>query len=119
MAYVDIGWPLGLAGMGAQLILKGAGSGRRWAVGGIMLTAAPMAAGVVLFPYRWPEDLPRHYAKLRYARGRQTVAAEDAAGPRGQCWANAFILAAPLACAADVLAPSAVEIVGWAGWLLS
>ena len=39
----------------------------------------------------------------------------------GQCWANAFILAAPLAlCAADASPQvSAVEVVGWAGWLLS
>ena len=84
-----------------------------------------MAAGalVLFFPYRWPEDLPRYrYAKLRYEReGGQRWPLKMLQDLVGQCWANAFILAAPLAlCAADASPRvSAVEIVGWAGWLLS
>ena len=100
MAYVDIGWPLGLAAMGAQFILNGSGLWlRRWAVGGIMLLhGGRMAAGalVLFFPYRWPEDLPRYrYARLRYEReGGKRWPLKMLQDLVGQCWANAFILAA-------------------------
>ena len=127
MAYVDIGWPLGLAAMGAQFILNASGFWlRRWAVGGIMLLhGGRMAAGalVLFFPYRWPEDLPRYrYARLRYEReGGKRWPLKMLQDLVGQCWANAFILAAPLALSAADASPrvSAVEIVGWVGWLLS
>ena len=72
MFYVDVGWPTGLALIGANGLLNGSGFWlRRWLMGGcMMLHGGRMAFGalVVFFPYRRADDLPRYkYAKLRWA----------------------------------------------------
>jgi steroid 5-alpha reductase family enzyme len=71
MAYVDIGWPLGLVLLGANGLLYGTGFWlRRWLMSGCMLLhGGRMCFGalVLFYPYRWSEDLPRYvYAKHRF-----------------------------------------------------
>lgn len=71
MAYVDLGWPLGLVLLSINALAYGDGFWlRRWGIGLCMLLhGGRMACGalVMFFPYRWEQDLPRYqYAKARF-----------------------------------------------------
>lgn len=71
MAYVDIGWPVGLVVMAVLALVFGDGDPvRKWAVGACVgLHGARMGIGALLafYPYHWEEDLPRYkYALDRF-----------------------------------------------------
>eukprot|EP00854_Cymbomonas_tetramitiformis_P025725 gene25725-31464_t len=76
MAYVDIGWPIGLVILAVNVLRHGTGWWlRKWLVGGCLLVhGGRMALGAVMmfgemtqFTYRFREDLPRYqYARVRW-----------------------------------------------------
>jgi hypothetical protein len=73
MSYVDIGWPMGLVVLAANLMLYGPASLERRLVVGVplMLHGGRMFLGALamFFPYVFKEDLSRYqYAKVRTAR---------------------------------------------------
>ncbi|KAL1499733.1 hypothetical protein AB1Y20_012420 [Prymnesium parvum] len=126
MAYVDIGWPMGLVVLGVNGLCFAPGlPTRRWLMGGcLILHGGRMLLGalVLFYPYRWAEDLPRY----RYAKHRYLTA--DAMPPSlwrlkmlhdllQQAAANAAVLACPvLLCCFDE-APQ-VHPLEWAGYAL-
>ena len=126
MAYVDIGWPLGLVVLGANGCLYGPGFWlRRWLMSGCMLLHGGrmcLGALVLFYPYRWSEDLPRYvYAKHRFVT-------QDAMPERlwplkmlhdilQQAFANIAVLACPVVlCCFD--ATQDVHPVEWAGYAI-
>lgn len=105
MAYVDIGWPVGLVLMAVLAIAFGDGDPvRKWSVGACMfLHGFRMGFGALklFYPYRWNDDLPRY----KYARDR--FVAKDGMDMKWwrvkmnhdilqQAFANSAVLVAPI-----------------------
>ena len=131
MAYVDIGWPAGLTLLGANVLLRASvGYSPRCILmgGALVLHGGRMLLGAVVmfFPYWWEADLPRYvYAKQRYM-GKSGCS--EAGWPTkmaieivAQLLANVSALAAPAVLVAFDPTPQLdwLEVVGYAGWLLS
>ena len=102
MAYVDMGWPLGLVLAAAQAYAASDGIGdparRLFACGGLFLHGGRLAAGAVAvfgsrthWRYRFDEDLPRYRSK----RAAPTVFARRIASlKKGRVW-NGVLVAVP------------------------
>lgn len=127
MAYVDIGWPVGLLVLAANAIRYGQGYWlRRSFVGGCMLIhGGRMFFGslVMFFPYRWKQDLPRYrYAKVRFegqdGMPGSTWPVKVQHDTLQQAYANATCLACPLMLCAFNPSPDVhpLEIVGFVVW---
>eukprot|EP00931_Biecheleriopsis_adriatica_P031071 TRINITY_DN18256_c0_g2_i2.p1 TRINITY_DN18256_c0_g2~~TRINITY_DN18256_c0_g2_i2.p1 ORF type:complete len:388 (-),score=82.67 TRINITY_DN18256_c0_g2_i2:299-1432(-) len=130
MAYVDLGWPIGLVLLAVNGLVWGDGFWlRRWGTGLCMLLhGGRMACGalVMFFPYRWEQDLPRYrYAKVRFmgkdGMPERLWPLKVQHDTLQQAFANCTILACPVMLAVfDKTAElGALEIVGWVLWAAS
>ena len=122
MAYVDIGWPLGIVLLGFIGILGDGHPARKTFMSMCFLThGARMAVGglYTFFPFVWENDLPRYeYARLRY-QGKPSWIIRMMHELNQQAFANVSILACPLllACCDSYPTMHEVEHAGYAIWL--
>jgi len=131
MAYVDIGWPVGLVVLGVNCLLHGTGWYVRKYVLSICLLfhGGRMALGalVMFYPYTFKNgDLSRYqYAKMRWVNvhklSEKAWFLKQQHDTLSQCFANCFVLAAPFFVAISDPTPSfhPVEIFGIGLWIVS
>lgn len=128
MAYVDIGWPVGLILMALCTTLIGTGwPPRRFAAGACLLAhGGRMGLGALIyfFPYRFPDDLSRYqYAKRRWIyrskMPEQKFSYKIAHDVCQQWFANASILVTPFLLTSNNVSPNInpIEIIAWISWL--
>lgn len=134
MAYVDIGWPVGVVAL-AFTALTHCGDGwwvRRWLTAAIVaLHGGRMALGAVVllgklskWTYRFSSvnDLQRYrFARVRWERTMpaSTWWIKAQHDTLQQCLANSVVLAVPILAAASNPTPrvAALELIGWGTWV--
>ena len=126
MAYVDIGWPWGLVGIGVVTLLTGSGHESRVLAISVIyfIVGGRMGAGALVFLFQGllSIELPRYkYQRLRWEKARikhQKLLAQLEVLSQGL--ANTSFLALPAFIIAANPTPSlsALEIAGFAIWLM-
>ena len=132
MAYVDIGWPIGLVALAMNAAASGGWWVRRTIVGCVVgLHGGRMALGALAlfgsmtnYTYRFTADLPRYrFARVRWESGAHAMPARTwwikaQHDTLQQCLANSVLLALPVLLAASNPDPrlAPLELLGWAIW---
>lgn len=135
MLYVDIGWPTGLVLLALNGLRLGTGFWlRRWLMCGcLLLHGGRMCIGAIIifgqksgWTFRFQADLPRYaFAKKRWTAAHgmpaDTWGLKSQQDTLQQCWANAVLLAAPVALVTCNPSPelAVLEVIGWSLWLLA
>lgn len=124
MSYVDIGWPWGLAGLGAVVLLSGAHTTRDFIIGGLYLLAGLRMGAMAVIGWRFGHfrrELPRYqYQRRRWERRGWRERPAMLVEATSQGLANISVLAAPAILQAANPQPglSAWEWCGYGLWLM-
>lgn len=129
MSYVDIAWPLGVALIGAQLLLLGDGEPlRKWLVAGVyLLIGLRMGLGALVMAKTTGIIFQREFPRYQYRRmtfeqaGTKHIRFHTLAEIMAQGFANASVLALPgfMMAVNQSTAVSAWELAGFCLWLIA